>query len=163
MSDQSPKSESLEHTVSSVLVHATVEACYAVGIDIAAYPEWVENLRSAEIQSTDDQGRPLTVRFEAEGLGRMSSYVLSYDLSQAPYQLAWNLVSGDLAREIEGRYVFHDMTEEPDFPQTEVDYELTIDLAVPLPGFVKRRAEDKIVKSALDRFKQRVEGSSDTT
>ena len=130
-----------------------------MGIDIAAYPEWVENLRTVEILTTDDQGQPATVRFEAEGLGRMSSYVLAYDLSEVPHKLAWNLVSGDLAREIEGRYVFHDMTEDPTLPLTEVDYELTIDLAVPLPGFVKRRAEDKIVKSALDRFKQRVEGS----
>ncbi len=145
--------------MSSVLVQATIEDCYKVGLDIGSYPEWVENLRTAEILTTDDQDRPETVRFEAEGLGRMSSYVLAYDLSGAPHQLAWSLVSGDLTREIEGRYVFHDMTENPDFPQTEVDYELTIDLAVPLPGFVKRRAEDKIVRSALDRFKQRVERS----
>ncbi len=139
------------------MVQATIDACYQVGIDIAAYPEWVENLQTVEILSTDDQGRPLTVRFVAAGLGRMSSYILAYDLSEAPHRLAWNLVSGDLTREIEGRYMFHDMTEQEGFPLTEVDYELTIDLAVPLPGFVKRRAEDKIVKSALGRFKQRVE------
>ncbi len=159
VTDEDTQPPSLEHTVSSVLVQATVEDCFSVGVDIAAYPEWVENLRTVEILTTDDQDRPATVRFEAEGLGRMSSYVLAYDLSEAPHKLAWSLVSGDLAREIEGRYVFHDMTEQPGSPVTEVDYELTIDLAVPLPGFVKRRAEDKIVKSALDRFKQRVEGT----
>lgn len=146
-----------EHTVATVLVQASVEACYAVGIDIAAYPEWVENLRSADIQSTDAEGRPEVVKFEAEGIGRKTSYVLAYDLEGAPYRMAWSLVSGDLTREIEGRYVFHDMTEDPAMPVTEVDYELTIDLAVPLPGFVKRRAEDKIVTAALSRFKQRVE------
>lgn len=148
---------SREHTVASVQVQASVEACYAVGIDLEAYPEWVENLETAEIQSRDDQGRPLTAKFEAAGLGRNSSYVLGYDLSGAPHALAWSLVTGDLTREIEGRYVFNDMTEEGGQPLTEVDYELTIDLAVPLPGFVKRRAEDKIVKAALERFKQRVE------
>ena len=150
---------SVEHTVSSVLVQGTVDACFAVGLDVSAYPEWVENLRTVEVLTSDEQGRPATVRFEAEGLGRMSSYVLAYDLSDAPHKLAWNLVSGDLTREIEGRYLFHDMTEESGLAQTEVEYELTIDLAVPLPGFVKRRAEDKIVKSALERFKERVEGS----
>ncbi|MGH1488237.1 MAG: SRPBCC family protein [Acidimicrobiales bacterium] len=140
-----------------MVVQASVEACYKVGIDIEAYPEWVENLLSAEIKSTDEQGRPKTVQFEAEGIGRKTSYLLAYDLSEAPHRLAWSLVSGDLTREIEGRYVFHDMTEDSGMPVTEVDYELTIDLAVPLPGFVKRRAEDKIVRSALGRFKQRVE------
>jgi uncharacterized membrane protein len=146
--------------MASVQVQASVDSCWSVGVDVAAYPQWVENLRSVEILSIDVQGRPLTAKFEAEGLGRGTSYVLAYDLSGAPHRLAWNLVSGDLTREIEGRYTFHDMTEEAGIPITEVDYELTIDLAVPLPGFVKRRAEDKIVKSALHRFKLRVEDLS---
>ncbi|MEM7324316.1 MAG: SRPBCC family protein [Actinomycetota bacterium] len=157
MTDETQRSGSREHTGASVEVQATVAACYAVGIDIEAYPEWVENLDSAEILTRDEQGRPLTARFEAAGLGRMSSYVLGYDYGTAPNGLAWNLVQGDLTREIEGRYVFTDRTEADGAPLTEVDYELTIDLAVPLPGFVKRRAEDKIVKAALQRFKQRVE------
>lgn len=160
MSEQSPEATSLEHTVASVVVQASVEACWNVGIDIAAYPDWVENLRTAEIQTVDDDGRPATARFEAEGLGRFSSYVLAYDHSGAPHRLAWSLVSGDLARAIEGKYLFHDMTEANGTPVTEVEYELTIDLAVPLPGFVKRRAEDKIVQAALDRFKTRVETSA---
>ena len=157
VSEQAPKGGSREHTTASVQVQASVEDCYAVGIDIDAYPQWVENLESAEVLTRDDQGLPLTARFEAAGLGRMSSYVLGYDHSGAPHALAWNLVQGDLTREIEGRYVFHDMTEDGGPSTTEVDYELTIDLAVPLPGFVKRRAEDKIVKAALQRFKQQVE------
>ena len=138
-------------------VNATVQTCFEVGIDLAAYPDWVEQLRSVEILSRDPEGRPLTARFEAEGLGRRTSYVLAYDLGQAPSVLAWSLVSGDLTREIEGRYRFDDATVEPGRPVTDVSYDLTIDLAVPLPGFVKRRAEDKIVLSALDRFKLRVE------
>lgn len=161
MSEEPPEEKSLEHVVVSVLVQETVASCFAVGIDIDAYPEWVDGLRTAEILTTDAEGRPSTARFEAAGLGRLTTYVLAYDLHGAPHQLAWNLVKGDLTREIEGRYLFRDITEEPGRPLTEVEYELTIDLAVPLPSFVKRRAEDKIVKSALERFKQRVEGSSD--
>lgn len=158
VSDHQPKTRSLEHTGASVVVQAKVEDCYAVCVDIGRYPEWVENLRTADILTTDELGRPRTVRFEAAGLGRMTSYVLEYDLSDAPHRLGWSLVAGDLTRAIEGRYLFHDMTEDSAMPLTEVDYELTIDLAVPLPGFVKRRAEDKIVRAALSRFKQRVEG-----
>ncbi len=142
------------------MVSAAVEACFAVGADVAAYPDWVEDLRSAEVLSADERGWPLEARFEAVGLGRMTNYVLAYDLSQAPAVLAWNLVSGDLTREIEGRYRFDDVTERPGLPLTSVRYDLTIDLAVPLPGFVKRRAEDRIVKSALERFKLRVEDLS---
>ncbi len=145
------------------MVNAGIDSCFGVGVDVAAYPEWIVDLRSAEVLTTDEQGRPLTARFEAAGLGRMTSYVLAYDHSSAPEVLAWNLVSGDLTREIEGRYRFEDVTEQPGQPLTAVSYELTIDLAVPLPGFVKRRAEDKIVRSALDRFKLRVEELSGRT
>lgn len=157
VTDQQPDARPVEKTSVSVTVGAPTEICFAVGVDVAAYPEWVDDLRSVEILSTDDDGNPLTVRFEAEALGRMTSYVLAYDLSQAPNVLAWSLVSGDLTREIEGCYRFEDATEDPDQPTTSVRYDLTIDLAVPLPGFVKRRAEDKIVRSALDRFKVRAE------
>jgi uncharacterized membrane protein len=157
VTDQQPDQRQIERTSSSVTVHAPIESCYAVGIDLAAYPDWVEHLRTVEILTRDDRGRPLTVRFEAEGLGRMTSYVLAYDHSRAPGSLSWSLLSGDLARAIEGCYRFEDVTEREGQPITEVNYELTIDLAVPLPGFVKRRAEDKIVLSALDRFKLRVE------
>lgn len=146
-----------------MVVNAGIEACFAVGVDVAAYPDWVVDLRSADVLTTDEDGRPLTARFEAAGLGRMTSYVLAYDHRGAPDVLAWNLVSGDLTREIEGRYRFEDVTEEPGQPLTAVGYDLTIDLAVPLPGFVKRRAEDKIVRSALHRFKLRVEELSGRT
>ncbi len=158
MTDQQPDARPVEKTSVSVTVNAPTETCFAVGIDVAAYPEWVEDLTSVEILSTDDAGRPMTARFEAEALGRRTSYVLAYDLSRAPEVLAWNLVSGDLTREIEGCYRFEDASEDPGQPVTTVRYDLTIDLAVPLPGFVKRRAEDKIVRSALDRFKARAEG-----
>lgn len=157
MSDQQSDERAVERTSASVTVNATIETCFAVGIDVAAYPEWVVDLRVVEILTTDEDRRPLTVRFEAEGLGRMTSYVLAYDLAKAPEVLAWSLVSGDLTREIEGQYRFEDVTEQAGQAITVVSYDLTIDLAVPLPGFVKRRAEDKIVRSALDRFKTRAE------
>ncbi len=155
MSDRT--TSSVERRAASVTVQATVEQCYAVGIDVAAYPQWIESLSLVEIESTDQAGAPERVRFEASGLGRQSSYVLAYDLGQQPHVLGWTLVSGDLARAIEGAYRFVDVSETADDPVTRVDYELSIDLAVPLPGFVKRRAEDKIMEAALRRFKMEVE------
>jgi len=155
MSDQSLSS--IERRAASTTVHATVGQCFAVGIDVEAYPNWIESLVQVEIDAIDAAGNPARVRFEASGLGRRSSYVLAYDLSEAPNGLGWTLVSGDLARAIEGWYRFSDVSEDFARPMTKVDYELTIDLAVPLPGFVKRRAEDKIIEAALRRFKQEVE------
>ena len=91
-------------------------------------------------------------------MGRQTSYVLAYDLSRAPERLAWTLVEGDLTSRLEGAYLFEPAPSSTDAePSTDVTYELIVDLKLPLPGYVKRRAEDKIVESALQRFKDRVQ------
>ena len=41
---------------------------------------------------------------------------------------------------------------------TEVTYELSVDVRVPLPGMLKRRAEKMIIDTALKGLKARVEG-----
>ena len=100
----------------------------------------------------DDQGRAVEVEFRASALGRSTHYTLSYDYSQAPNSLGWHLVRGDIMRTIDGAYQFTSTAD----GGTEVRYDLTIDLVVPLPGFVKRRAEVRIVNSVKD-LKARVE------
>ena len=155
MADLTGHGNAGEQTTASITVEATVEQCFALSVDIAAYPEWVEGISVAEVLTTDSDGYPVTARFEAEAVGRKSNYTLQYDVSGAPDELSWVLIEGDLARSIEGRYRF--APSDGSATTTDIQYELAVDLAVPLPGFVKRRAEDKIVTSALKEFKKRVE------
>lgn len=146
-----------EHAVVTTTVAASVDKCFSVGIDLEAYPEWADGITGVTIEQRDELGRPVRARFEASALGRNASYVLAYDLEGAPGRLGWSLVDGDLARRLEGSYVFSPAESDESEPEmTDVTYELLVDLAVPLPGFVKRRAEDKIVSAALERFSKRV-------
>ena len=64
----------------------------------------------------------------------------------------WIQVEGDLTRRLDGAY-----TLEPAGDDTEVVYRLTVELKVPLPGFVKRRAEGRIMGAALKDLKARAE------
>ena len=50
-------------------------------------------------------------------------------------------------RELDGAYVLEPAADDAD--ATEVAYELAVDLIIPIPGFVKRRAEGRIIKTAL--------------
>ena len=68
---------------------------------------------------------------------------------------AWKLVSGDIVRRLDGQYVFAAVPDRDD--QTEVSYSLSVELAIPLPGFVKRRAEGRIMHAALDDLQARLE------
>jgi hypothetical protein len=90
-------------------------------------------------------------------MGRSSTYQLAYDYSAAPVRLSWSLVAGDLPRELDGAYVLTPAADGS--PATDVEYELAVDLVYPIPGFVKRRAEGRIIKTALSELKARVEGS----
>jgi uncharacterized membrane protein len=127
----------------TITIGAPLERVWAIASDIERYPEWAHDVTSVSVRSRDDQGRPAEVEFRASALGRSTHYVLAYDYSGAPGRLSWTMVSGDIQRSIDGAYVLTDL----DGARTEVRYELAIDLAVPLPGFVKRRAERRILNA----------------
>ena len=58
-------------------------------------------------------------------------------------------VAGDLTRRLDGAY---ELAPSGD-GATEITYRLVVDLKVPLPGFVKRRAEGRIMGTALRELK----------
>lgn len=144
-----------EHTLVSELVQAPPETCFAVATDLASYPAWVPAITSVEVLRADELGRPIEAAFQAEAMGRRSSYVLAYDYQDAPHSFRWQQIRGDLTRRLDGAYTFE--TSDADSGATNVVYELDIELAVPLPGFVKRRAETKILSAALNQFRARAE------
>ena len=96
---------------------------------------------------------PVTPSSTASALGRSTHYTLAYDYTQAPDVLAWKMVKGDIQRSIEGAYHISPTSD----GGTEVRYDLAIELAAPLPGFVKRRAEVRILTSVRE-LKTRAEG-----
>ena len=141
-----------------MVVGASSEQCFAVVSDIERYPEWAADIKDVSVQSRDDEGRPASVTFRAGAFGRSTSYTLSYDYSAAPRALAWKQTAGDLTSKLDGRYSF----EKADDGSTEVTYTLEVELRVPLPGFIKRRAQSRIMHTALEELKARVESSLTT-
>jgi ribosome-associated toxin RatA of RatAB toxin-antitoxin module len=144
-----------EHASERTIIHAPAALCYEVAVDVERYPEWAKDVKDAVVIERDDQGRPLDVAFRTAAMGRSTSYTLRYDYSGAPERLSWYLVKGDLTQVLDGVYDFNPVADDPD--STEVVYHLEVDLVVPLPGFVKRRAEAKILRTALPELKARVE------
>ncbi len=139
------------------IIAAPPKACYAVAVDFARYPEWASDIKSARVLSRDDEGRAVDVEYRAAAMGRSTTYTLRYFYGSNPRRLAWRLRSGDITRRLDGEYEFLPVVDEPGL--SEVVYHLAVDLSVPLPGFVKRRAEARIVRTALEDFTRRVERS----
>ena len=143
-----------ETATETTTIAAAPEKVWAIAVDIERYPEWVHDVKDAIVTRRDDEGRPLEVEFRASALGRSTHYTLAYDYSEAPKVLAWTMVKGDIQRSISGTYHF---SESPD-GATDVRYDLSIELVVPLPGFVKRRAEVRILNT-LKELKARAEAA----
>ncbi len=139
-----------------IVIKASPKRCYDAAANIEAYPEWIDDMKAVVVHERDDEGRPTVTEFRAAAFGRSTSYTLRYDYSDAPTALSWSLVDGDLLDELEGTYSFALATG----GACEVTYKLVAALKVPLPGFVKSRAEHRIRATALRELKTRVESTS---
>lgn len=146
--------EAREH----ITVAAPLERCFAVITDFTNYPAWAPDIKQAEVRAHDESGRPVEVEFRAAAMGRSVSVHLRYDYTEAPDRLSWHLLDGDLLERYEGSYRLEVAADRTD--ATEVHYELTVELGVPIPGFVKRRAEAKIIKAALPALKHHIESET---
>jgi uncharacterized membrane protein len=133
-------------------IAAPPEKIWAIVADIERYPEWAHDLKEVVVLARNDQGQATEVEFRASALGRSTHYILEYDYSEAPEALSWKLVKGDIQRQINGSYHFS----ANDDGGTDVRYDLAVELVVPLPGFVKRRAEVRILNT-LKELKVRAE------
>ncbi len=146
------------HDVQRTAVRAPAARLWEVLVDFAHYPQWARDLKEARVVALDDRGRPAQVAFRAAAMGRSTSYTLAYDYASAPEELSWRLVEGDIMRRLDGSYRLAAVEDRPD--ETDVFYRLQVELVVPLPAFVKRRAEGRIVHTALRELKVHVEAGS---
>jgi len=132
-----------ETATESITIQAPPERVWDIAVDIANYPAWAHDIKDVTVHATDDQGRPSEVEFRASALGRSTHYTLAYDYTNAPAELGWKMLRGDIQRSIDGVFRFS----AGESGSTDVKYDLAIDLVVPLPGFVKRRAEVRILNT----------------
>jgi uncharacterized membrane protein len=135
-----------------IVVTAPPERCFEVATDFERYPQWAKDVKHIEVLAHDDSGRGQKVEFRVAGLGRSIHYILEYDYAEAPGAFSWRLLEGDVLRRLDGRYGF-----EAEGDATRVTYDLAVDIAIPMPGLIKRRAAGMIMGTALRELKKEVE------
>ncbi|MEV0312624.1 SRPBCC family protein [Nonomuraea fuscirosea] len=142
-----------DRTTSSTTIGAGRAEVMAVIADFPSYPQWAGQVKSAEVLSRDEDGRPSTVRFALDAGPISDSYTLAYAW-QGDEGVSWQVAEpGRMVSELKGSYRLAGAGSD-----TEVTYELTVDLSVPMIGLIKRKAEKVIVDTALKGLKKRVEG-----
>jgi len=138
-------------TTSRIVIAAPRPAVMAVIADFAAYPQWASGVRAAEVVEQED-GRASRVRFTLDAGPVKDTYVLGYDWD-GDAAVRWHLAeAGSVVSAMDGGYLLADTG-----GGTETTYELSVDIRIPMPGLLKRRAEKTIIDTALKGLKNRVE------
>ncbi len=141
-----------DRTSSSIVIGVPRRDVMAVIADFGAYPRWATGVRAAEVLSQEPEGRASAVRFTLDAGVIKDSYVLGYDWD-GDAGVRWSLAeAGSVVSEMSGGY---ELAERGD--DTEVTYELTVGVRVPMIGMLKRRAEKAIIETALKGLKSRAE------
>ncbi len=134
-------------------IPAPPTAVFDAIIDVASYPRWQKDVRSVEVLEEDAEGRPARARFVVDARLFTADYTLAYTYGDGTVR--WELVASDQLRQLDGSYTVVDAGG----GTSRVTYELEADPTISVPRFMRRAAAEKIVRSALDNLRQRVESS----
>ena len=142
-----------DETSGSIDIDADPETIMNVIADLTVYPEWSDGVKSVEVLTEYEDGRPGDARFTVESGPIKDSYVLAYEWN-GNESVSWQLPEGGVLTAMDGTYALTDNGD----GRTHVDYRLMVGLSIPMIGMIRRKAEKVIVDTALKGLKARVEG-----
>ncbi|MFC5800349.1 SRPBCC family protein [Streptomyces formicae] len=145
-----------EHTSSSITIDAAPAEVMGVISDFARYPEWTGEVKETEVLEKDDQGRAVQVRLVLDAGAIKDDHTLAYTWT-GENQVSWTLVKSQMLRTLDGSYTLAPVA---GGERTEVTYQLTVDVKIPMLGMIKRKAEKVIIDRALAGLKKRVESGA---
>jgi ribosome-associated toxin RatA of RatAB toxin-antitoxin module len=141
-----------EKTAQTIHINADPNTVMDVIADIGSYPDWVSEYKETEVLEADADGNPKVARLVLDTSVLKDTLVLSYEWPKDRGSVQWSLVSSSLLRSMDGAYRLASKGS-----GTDVTYELTVDLAIPMIGLLKRKAERRLIDTALNDLKKRVE------
>jgi ribosome-associated toxin RatA of RatAB toxin-antitoxin module len=144
-----------EQSTQSIEVDASPEQVMAVIADFPAYPEWAKAVRQTEVLAEDEGSRAKQVRLTLDAGPIKDVYTLEYDWAADGLSVSWHLVKGQMQKAQNGRYQL-----EPTSGGTKVTYTLSVELALPMIGLLRRKAEKMVMDTALKELKRRVESQA---
>ena len=143
-----------DRTAQTIHIDADPRTVMDVIADIGAYPEWVSEYTETEVIEADSEGYPTVARLVLDAAVLSDTMVLHYEWAPDRASVRWSLVSSTLLKALDGAYLLT-----PSAGGTDVTYELSVDLTVPMIGLLKRKAERRLTETALKDLKWRVEGA----
>lgn len=132
-----------------VVIDATPDEIMDVLFDLESLTEWSSIHKKIEVLERDKDGHPSKSRQSVKIVGVTDEQVLDYTVHDDG--VSWTLVSAKQQRGQDARYRLT-----PEGDSTRVHFELTVDLSVPVPGFLVKRGAKGLMETATEGLRKRV-------
>lgn len=136
-------------STSTISIDATFAAVTQALFALEKYPQWSTSIRAVEVLDSDDHGRITKVKMTIDAGMMKDRVVLDYDWSGAPERLSFSLDDADLLTGMDGAYIIKSIDDDT----TQVTYELTVSLSMPIPAMMRQKAEKTTIDQALSQLK----------
>ena len=141
-----------EKSSSTIVIDAPLTDVQAALFDIATYPEWLTSIKKADVLESDDQGRVIKAKLSIDAGMMKDRVTLDYDWSAAPASLSFTMDEADLLTQMDGTYFIKALDED----STQVTYELTVAVSLPVPTMMITKAQQQTIDAALKELAARV-------
>jgi ribosome-associated toxin RatA of RatAB toxin-antitoxin module len=132
-------------------IKATPAEVMAAIVAVEDLPLWSTPHREVQIESRHEDGRPHRVKMTVSMLGISETQIVEYSW-EGDNVVRWNLIEGSQQKIQEGSYVLS-----PSGAGTKVQFDLTVELKMPLPGFMVKKGQKMAVDVASKGLSKFVE------
>ena len=132
-----------------MLIDAPPEAILDALADIDAVPSWSPLHRKTQVLDRHPDGRPYHVKATMRIMGVSDTEVLEYNWGRD-----WMVWDAQDTLQQRGQHVEYNLT--PALHGTRVRFDIILDLMVPIPEFLVRRAKRIVLDVATEGLRKRV-------
>ena len=141
-----------EKSTATVLIDAPLADVQEALFSIGSYPEWLSSIKKAEVIESDDSGRVLKAKLSIDAGMMKDRVTLDYDWSAAPSTLSFSMDEADLLTQMDGTYTLKAIDDDT----TQVTYDLTVAVSLPVPSMMMTKAQKQTIDAALKELASRV-------
>lgn len=132
-------------------VKASPEKVMETIADVESLPLWSSSHRKVEVKSRHDDGRPHRVWMAISTMGVTDEQLVDYTFED--HAVRWRLVEpSNQQKDQSGAYILQAVGD-----GTRVKFDLTVDLKIPMPGFLVKRGQKMALETASKGLKKYIE------
>ena len=138
---------------STIVIEAPMSKVSEVLFDLEKYPEWSDSITKVKVSERDEAGRVTGATLTIAAGALKDEVSLTYNWDGAPARLEFELEDANMLTKMDGAYILKDLGDE-----TEVTYELSVGLSMPIPQMMITKQEKSTIDQALAQLKEHCEG-----